>query len=565
MSAPTLGELAIKQRFIDGRTLDEALRFQRQNYMEGDFRRLGEILVDHGHCTRASVRQLLAQQGIHIVECELCSTRYNALDFQGQGACLRCGRRMRPSHESAPLTVEDAMSGGGPRADRLLAEQRQRNPRLGRYEILGEVGRGSMGVIYKGWQADLQRFAALKFLLPDPSQGKLSDEDIARFRLEAQAIARLRHPNIVTAHAIEEANGLIYMAMDFVQGVNLERLAMRGALNRDQVVTSAAQIANALHYAHEAHLLHRDVKPQNIVVDRQGKPYLVDFGIAKDRSEQQSLTTEGEILGSLAYMAPEYVQQGKAALDAQCDVYGMGVVLYECLSNGQLPYGEVGDDRLILKIVQEPPTPITEVAPTVPPDLAAICMKAIAKTKDERYQTAKELAEDLEAVSRGERPPSSSNWPVTPATPAKPAAPSSPTGSAASERPEAGGGAHTSGPTRGLLIGGGVTVVMLGLLATIFAVLWVSAKHDADAANKRTEEWRGRAMDSLLQSGQAHEAAGQLLEAEDAYTKAATWFPDDPDPLEARANLRARRGDSAGAESDRTEAQARRDAETGEE
>src|SRR5258706_9278121 len=230
----------------------------------------------------------------------------------------------------------------------MLLEHRQRNPRLGRSEILGEVGRGAMGVIYKAWEADLHRYVALKFLRPGPDG--ISAEDKERFRREARSVARLRHDNIVQAHAIDEVNGLVFMSMDFVPGVSMELLAKRGALTQEQVVGAGAKVARALHYAHESGIVHRDVKPGNVVIDKSGMPFLVDFGIAKNRSESTSLTTEGEILGSLAYMAPEYITKGNAALDRRCDVYGLGVAMYEALT-GKLPFGEDEDERLVLRIL----------------------------------------------------------------------------------------------------------------------------------------------------------------------------------------------------------------------
>jgi serine/threonine protein kinase len=592
VTAPTLGELARQTRLLDGKRLEDLLRLQRQNYLDGDFRRLGELLVDHDHGSRPAIRALLARQGVSIVECELCETRYNALLFRGAGTCLRCGRRLVPSDEHAPLTVEDTLSGGGPQADRLLAEYRQRNPRLGRYELLGEVGRGGMGVIYKAWDADLHRHVALKFLRP--AHDVASTEDKERFRREARAVARLRHEHIVQAHAIEEHSGLTFMAMDFVPGVSLELLAARrAALPPEQIVAIGAKVARALDYAHEQGIVHRDVKPGNIVIDRAGTPFLVDFGIARNRSESTSLTTEGEILGSLAYMAPEYITKGNAALDRRCDVYGLGVSLYEALS-GRLPYGEDEDERLVLRILKEPPTPLGQLKQELPPGVEQVVMRAIAKDREARYPTAAALADDLEALLRGgpaaleesqrrrgeapePTPPlarsgrtnrlGASSSRKNPALAGAPAIPGS------SPRVESLANAvsddesveHAVAVLAPPAAGGGLTTVVLGAAAALLLLLSVGGLALWRRSEARVEQLQGQLRTISAQAGEAElaaaralEQAGDLTQAEERYGRAGDLLEDDPAPLEARARLRERRGDATGALHDRVEADVRR-------
>lgn len=398
MTTPTLGELALKARLIRGSELDEALRYQRQGYKEGDFRRLGELLVAYGYASRPSVRRLLQRQRITIVECVLCQSRYNGIDYQGRAECLRCGRALRPSRPGASLVVEDSISCSGAAGEHLLRDFRQRNPRLGRYEILGELGRGGMGVIYKAFEPRLRRNVALKFMHPDAG---LSPEDQERFRREAQAVASLRHPHIVQALAIEESQGLSYMAMDFVAGVSMEVLTNQGALSPEEIVRVTMLVAGGLDHAHEQGVIHRDVKPANIVIDRSLKPSIVDFGVAKvSDTINVSLTSEGEVLGSLAYMAPEYISRGRKALDRRCDVYGLGVVLYESLTQGLLPYGDPDDEEMIHRLVNEDPIPLIQAHPAAPPGLAKIVDRAIAKDPERRHQTAKELGRDLESWLR---------------------------------------------------------------------------------------------------------------------------------------------------------------------
>lgn len=566
MNVPTLGELALQARLVDGRRLDEALRFQRQNYLEGDFRRLGELLVDYARCPREAIRRLLQRQGITVVECELCETRYNALHFQGHGTCLRCNRRLHASQPDAPLTVEDTIVGaGGPQAQRLLHEYRQRNPRIGRYEILGEVGRGGMGVIYKAWEANLQRHVALKFLRP---YDDVSQEDKHRFRREAQAIAQLRHEHIVQAHAIETTNGLTYMAMDFVAGISLDALTLRGAMATEHVLQVMAQVARALHYAHGRGLLHRDVKPANIVIDRAGKAFLVDFGIAKKTTnETMALTNEGEVLGSLAYMAPEYVAKGARALDHRCDVYGLGVALYESLTRGKLPYGDPDDEDMIVRLVREPPIPVAEQAPGIDPRLAKLIDRAVAKDPAARQPTAEAFAQEVEALLAGRdvRVPQSQeemeelfvrSAELEPAVQRRVAAAAAAAAPPRSEpeppaAPAARAGAAAPPPAdRRLVV---ATLALLGFAAALLGAGWAIT---ALRARREVQEWRVKAGQAELKAGMALDLVGDVDGAGRAFDRAVELLPGDRGALEARARLRERRGDAEGAARDRATAAA---------
>lgn len=562
MSPPTLGKLAVQQRFVDSKTLEDCLRIQRQNYLNGDFRRLGEILVSHGHCTRQGIRALLARQGIAVVCCSLCETRYNAIMFNKTGRCLRCRRRLKIGDDHGPLTVEDSISMGGAEADRLLAEHRQRNPRLGPYEILGEVGRGNMGVIYKAWEERLSRYVALKFLRPED---ETTEEDRERFRREARAVARLKHENIVKVHAIEERSGSIFLAMDFVEGVSMEQLASRGALNRERAVKAGVAVAKALHYAHSEGIVHRDVKPQNIMIDNRGKPYLVDFGIAKDRREEHSLTTEEEVLGSLAYMAPEYVIKGKEALDHRCDVYGLGVVLYEVLSGGYLPYGDPADPKMIKRLFKEQPVPIEEVAPEVPEDLANVVMRAIERDVESRFPdaitVAKKLAEVLDRMTESQQwrlaeapgvasdsPTKAHNRAITlPEGETAPAEIREPTLAEGGPQPTpalsaaAAPAARTPPP---------IVLVVLGVLVLALGGLWMTERSRTSEMLEELRNSRRRMGWAEVTAGQALERSGELEQAEAAYDRAVEALPGEASPLEARARVRRARGNAEGAASD---------------
>ncbi|MBL4845997.1 MAG: serine/threonine protein kinase [Planctomycetes bacterium] len=546
MATPTLGELALKARLIRGSELDDALRYQRQGYLEGDFRRLGELLVAYGYASRPSVRRLLQSQRIMIVECVLCQTRYNAIDFRGRAECLRCGRALQPSRPGASLVVEDCISCSA-QGRALLQEIRQRNPRLGRYEILGEVGRGGMGVIYKASEPRLKRNVALKFMHPDAG---MSEEDQERFRREAQAVASLRHPHIVQALAIEESRGLTYMAMDFVAGVSMEVLTNQGALSPEEIVGVTIRVAEGLEHAHQHGVIHRDVKPANIVIDRSLKPSLVDFGVAKVNDQSNvSLTSEGEVLGSLAYMAPEYISKGRTALDARCDVYGLGVVLYESLTQGLLPYGDPDDEDMIARLVHDAPIPLLQAHPVAPTGLAKIVDRMISKDPDKRHQSAAEVARDLESwlrTGQGIPPPAKDVF------------------------------ARTTGEMEAFVLdedederapragaGGGLLPYYVLSIGSVFLAIacgfgWASSSARAD---RDAGVLRARLGMAELRAARALDASGDLRGALSSMDEALKILANTLDPpkhadlLRERAALRDRSGDAGGAAEDRAQAE----------
>ncbi len=276
----------------------------------------------------------------------------------------------------------------------------ERHPRLGPYEIMGEIGRGGMGVIYKAIHTKLKRVVALKVLSPGRDPLK---EDIERFQVEARAVAKLRHPHIVAIHEVDEIDGVHFFAMDFVEGVPFARMIDRGALTASEACEVILPIAYALHYAHSRGIVHRDIKPSNIIIDLEGKPFLVDFGIAKIKSDDICLTAGHEILGSAPYMAPEYIEGESARYDERCDVYALGVVLYEALT-GVRPHEDTDTVRLLRKILYTEPLPVNTRRPDLDPRLASIVEMSIHRDPVRRYPTAMAFANDLRRFLSGEAP-----------------------------------------------------------------------------------------------------------------------------------------------------------------
>ena len=267
---------------------------------------------------------------------------------------------------------------------------------LGRYELLSEIGRGAMGVVYKARDPVLDRLVAIKTVnMALEREGAEFYE--ARFQQEGRAAGGLNHPNIVTIYELGRSGDTAYMAMEFLDGVELRSLLEPGKpLELTRAVSIAAQIADGLAYAHARGVVHRDVKPPNIMVAADGAIKITDFGIARMRSSQVQTQT-GMALGSPKYMSPEQVLGRRA--EQQSDLFSLGVILYEMLT-GTAPFtGETLAALMYQTLNVAPPAP-SAVNPAVPEVLDAIVAKALAKAVEERYQNAMELARDLRACER---------------------------------------------------------------------------------------------------------------------------------------------------------------------
>lgn len=293
-------------------------------------------------------------------------------------------------------------------SDAETVEFRPHHDTIGRFELQTRLGRGSFGIVYKARDTELERIVALKI----PRRDRLSAEECERFLHEAQAVAQLNHPNIVSVHEVGRDEGAVFIVSDFIDGVTLADWLTARQLKDREAVELLIKIVRALAHAHRAGIIHRDLKPSNVMLDADGEPYIMDFGVAKRVTADASMTADGDILGTPAYMAPELARGEGRAVDGRTDLYSVGVMLFEMLT-GERPFR--GNVQMVLHQVlhDEPPAP-QQLNASISTDLNTICLKCLERIPEKRFANADELVEELQrflegrpiktrAISSGER------------------------------------------------------------------------------------------------------------------------------------------------------------------
>jgi WD40 repeat protein/tRNA A-37 threonylcarbamoyl transferase component Bud32 len=265
------------------------------------------------------------------------------------------------------------------------------------YEILEELGRGGMGVVYKARQTKLNRLVALKMIL---ASGHAGEAELARFRTEAEAIARLQHPNIVQVYEVGEHDGRPFFSLEFCPGGSLDRKLAGTPLPPQQAAQLVETLARAMQAAHEANVIHRDLKPANVLLAADGSPKITDFGLAK-KLDDAGQTQSGAVLGTPSYMAPEQAGGKARELGPAADVYALGAILYELLT-GRPPFKAATQVDTILQVLGDEPVPPTQLQSRTPRDLETICLKCLQKAPGKRYGSAAALAADLHRYQAGE-------------------------------------------------------------------------------------------------------------------------------------------------------------------
>jgi serine/threonine protein kinase/WD40 repeat protein len=320
-------------------------------------------------------------------------TRVNLKAMDGN--CEKCGSRLASSGLGG-LCPRCLMADGlGEEPPKASDTARFNNPffirAFGDYELLQEVARGGMGVIYKARQRSLGRIVAIKVL----SSGEFaSPEYVRRFRAEAEAAARLQHPNIVAIHEVGQHEGVRYFSMDYVEGPNLAQLQDGGTLPPRRAAAYLKTLAETIQYAHEQGILHRDLKPSNVLIDPFGEPRVTDFGLAKELTGESDLTVPGQVLGTPGYLPPEQADTSHGPLTPAADVYSLGAILYYMLT-ARAPFVSGSLRETIRQMMASEPVAPGSLNPEIPRDLETICLKCLERDPARRYPTAAALAEDL--------------------------------------------------------------------------------------------------------------------------------------------------------------------------
>ena len=274
------------------------------------------------------------------------------------------------------------------------------------YEIVGELGRGGMGVVYKARQRGLNRWVALKMVLAGAHAGP---SQLARFQTEAEAVARLQHPNIVQIYDVGELDGLPYFSLEYIDGLSLDQKIHRQPQPPREAAHLIETLARAMDYAHENGIIHRDLKPANVLMTSDGKPKITDFGLAKRLEEDSSQTKSGTLMGTPSYMAPEQARGEIKEVGPLADVYSLGAMLYELLT-GRPPFLASSAMDTIMQVTRDEAMAPTRIVPGTPRDIETICMKCLQKESDKRYPQRPGAGGGSGALSDWRADPGTANW-----------------------------------------------------------------------------------------------------------------------------------------------------------
>lgn len=404
-------KLLVGRGLASADALKDCLRAQSELANQGREAPLAAIVLERGLVQRATLDQIVSDFEAHVRSCETCGAYfYHPPDEPPATLCRRCSgyaARERGTDQTGQFRMARGAkslpprppSGGVQTVSGGFAAAADTTAVFGDYEIIDTVARGGMGIVYKARHRTLGRIVALKVL----REGRRSSDDhVRRFKREAQSVAKLQHPHIVRIHEFGHQDGQYFFTMDFIEGESFEKFLASPDRDMRRGVEIIRDVARAIDFAHKNGIIHRDLKPANILIDRSGRAQITDFGLARNVDHHSALTQDGELLGTPLYMAPEQVRGRVREVDARTDVYGLGVILYQHLA-GQLPFLAQTMVELQWKVVNEEPPSLRHLNPVVDPALETIALKCLEKAREDRYQTASELADDLDLWLSGKK------------------------------------------------------------------------------------------------------------------------------------------------------------------
>jgi hypothetical protein len=397
--------LAVQQGFLTRLQVDECLHAWEERYGSSSdpssAAHLKEVVVQKGFLNEARLKELESGP-----EADPARTRISSEILMVCGQCTaersvpldaalkkpRCTGCSGVLHFRKPAGTASA-SHPVPRrpvSEEVRSALQDPRNRFAKYVLLSKLGTGGMGEVWRAWDTVLYRMVALKF------PRTMGEEEIRRLHLEAQGAGGLSHPNIASIYEIAESDGRHYIAMQFIPGRTAEDSVKQPTKpGSDEIVRWVRDAARGVHYAHENGVIHRDLKPANVMIDTEGRVFVMDFGLAKLTSGEGSATVSGVILGTPAFMPPEQAAANAGQVDRRSDVYSLGAMLYVLLS-GKRPFDGESATDILVQILTSDPQPLKKVWPEAPWELEAILARAMARPRDQRYPTAMEFAEDLD-------------------------------------------------------------------------------------------------------------------------------------------------------------------------
>jgi len=389
------GEVGVMMGVLNRDQVREVLNLQKQRKAEGLDFKLGMLLVDRGFLTPLQIETILVAQERYRSEQAARATPLSEPTLPPPPAVTAI-----PLAQVAPDPHQHHHAAAPTPAVPAKVAATTTRQKLGPYELIEKIGEGAMGQVFTAWDAARQHNVAVKIL---PRQLALDQEFLERFKREVKLLAQLDHPHIVAFYDSGTQGGLFYLVMEYVDGGDLtKKLRKETRLAEPEALRIAREMALALAQAHGKGMIHRDIKPDNVLLTKDGMSKISDFGLAKPTEDNQKLTAAGFSIGTPFYISPEQAL-GKEKVDPRCDLYSLGATLFHMLT-GRVPFVHASSTQVMVMHVQNPPPDPRSINPAISRGAAQLILKLLAKDPDQRHQSAQELAQVIERVLKGEQP-----------------------------------------------------------------------------------------------------------------------------------------------------------------